>query len=152
MGRIDNRLRELGVAVPPPPKPVANYVPAKRAGTLLYVAGRVSGMGGRDYKGALATDADVARGREAARASTVNCLAAMLAVMDSLDRVRQLVHVGGFVASAPGFQRQAGAMNGASDFFAEVFGEAGKHTRTAVGVSGLPLGYTTWVYLIAEVE
>lgn len=140
------------MAVPPPPKPVANYVPAKRVGTLLYVAGQVSTMAGRDYKGALATDADVARGREAARASAVNRLAAMLAVIDSLDRVRQLVHVGGFVASAPGFQGQAAAMNGASDFFAEVFGEAGKHTSTAVGVSGLPLGYTTWVYLIAEVE
>jgi len=152
MGRIDNRLRELGVAVPPPPKPVANYVPAKRVGTLLYVAGQVSAMGGRDYKGALATDVDVARGREAARASAVNCLAAMLTVIDSLDRVRQLVQVGGFVASALGFQGQAAAMNGASDFFVEVFGEAGKHTRTAVGVSGLPLGYTTSVYLIAEVE
>lgn len=152
MGRIDDRLHELGVVVPPPPKPVANYLAAKRAGKLLYVAGQVSSAGGRDYKGALATDADVARGREAARASAVNCLAAMLTVVDSLDRVRQLVQVGGFVASAPGFQGQAAAMNGASDFFVEVFGEAGKHTRTAVGVSGLPLDYTTSVYLIAEIE
>lgn len=151
MGRIDDRLRELVVAVPAPPKPVANYVPAKRVGNLLYVAGQVSAIGGRHYKGVLATDADVARGREAARASAINCLAAMLTVLDTLDRVRQLVQVGGFVATAPGFQGQAAAMNGASDFFVEVFGDAGKHTRTAVGVSGLPLDYTTSVYLIAEV-
>ena len=152
VGRVDDRLRELGVALPPPPKPVANYVPAKRAGALVFVAGQISGAGGRDYKGILATEADVTRGREAARASAVNCLAALLTVIDSLDRVRQLVHVGGFVASAPGFQGQAAAVNGASDFFVEVFGEAGKHTRIALGVAGLPLDYTTSVYLIAEVD
>jgi enamine deaminase RidA (YjgF/YER057c/UK114 family) len=152
MSRIDDRLRQLGVTLPAPPKPVANYVPAKRAGSLVYVAGQVSSFGGRDYKGVLAGDADVPRGREAAKASAINCLAAMLSVVDSLDRVRQLVHVGGFVASAPGFQGQAAAVNGASDFFVEVFGEAGRHTRIAVGVAGLPLDYTTSVYLIAEVE
>lgn len=152
MARIADRLRDLGIALPPAPKPVANYVPAKRAGTLLYVAGQVSTAGGRDYKGVLASESDVSRGREAAKASAVNCLAAMLSVVDSLDRVRQLVHVGGFVASAPGFQGQAAVLNGASDFFVDVFGEAGKHTRIALGVSGLPLDYTTSVYVIAEVE
>lgn len=152
MGRIDDRLRGLGITLPPAPKPVANYVPAKRAGALVYVSGQVSTFEGRDFKGVLAGDADVARGREAARASAINCLAAMLSVIDSLDRVRQLVHVGGFVASAPGFQGQAAAVNGASDFFVEVFGEAGRHTRVALGVSGLPLDYTTSVYLVAEVE
>ncbi len=152
MGRVDDRLRELGITLPTPPKPVANYVPAKRTGALVYVAGQVSSFGGRDYKGVLTAEADVARGREAARASAINCLAALLAVIDSLDRVRQLVHVGGFVASAPGFQGQAAVVNGASDFFVDVFDEAGKHTRIALGVSGLPLDYTTSVYLIAEVE
>lgn len=151
MGRIADRLRELGIALPPPPKPVANYVPAKRAGALLYVSGQVSSIGGRDFKGVLGSEADVPRGREAAKASAVNCLAAMLSAIDSLDRVRQLVHVGGFVASAPGFQRQAAVVNGASDFFVEVFGDAGKHTRIALGVSGLPLDYTTSIYLIAEI-
>jgi enamine deaminase RidA (YjgF/YER057c/UK114 family) len=152
VARIADRLRDLGVTLPIPPKPVANYVPAKRAGPLLYVAGQVSSFGGRDYKGVLFSDADVSRGREAAKASAVNCLAAMLSVIDSLDRVRQLVHVGGFVASAPGFQGQAAVVNGASDFFVDVFGDAGKHTRIALGVSGLPLDYTTSVYVIAEIE
>lgn len=149
---IGNRLRDLGIALPTPPKPVANYVPAKRAGPLVYVAGQVSSFGGRDYKGVLSCDADVARGREAAKASAINCLAAMLSTIESLDRVRQLVHVGGFVASAPGFQGQAAVVNGASDFFVDVFGEAGKHTRIALGVSSLPLDYTTSVYVIAEIE
>jgi enamine deaminase RidA (YjgF/YER057c/UK114 family) len=152
VARIADRLRELGITLPATPKPVANYVPAKRAGSLLHVAGQVSSGGGHDYKGVLFSDADVSRGRDAARASAVNCLAAMLSVIESLDRVRQLVHVGGFVASAPGFQGQAAVVNGASDFFVEVFGDAGKHTRIAVGVSGLPLDYTTSVYVIAEVE
>jgi enamine deaminase RidA (YjgF/YER057c/UK114 family) len=152
VGRIDDRLRQLGITLPPAPKPVANYVPAKRTGALVYVSGQVSTFGGREYKDVLAADVDVARGREAARASAINCLAAMLSVIDSLDRVRQLVHVGGFVASAPGFQGQAAAVNGASDFLVEVFGEAGRHTRVALGVSGLPLDYTTSVYLVAEVE
>ena len=149
--RIADRLRDLGIALPTAPKPVADYVPVRRAGALLYVAGQVSSFDGRHYKGVLSSEADVCRGREAAKASALNCLAAMLSVVDSLDRVRQLVHVGGFVASAPGFQGQAAVINGASDFFVDVFGNAGKHTRIALGVSGLPLDYTTSVYLIAEV-
>ena len=152
MARIADRLRDLGIALPPAPRPAANYVPAKRAGPLLYVAGQVSSFGDRQYKGVLSSDADVSRGREAAKASAINCLAAMLSAIDSLDRVRQLVHVGGFVASAPGFEAQAAVVNGASDFFVDVFGDAGKHTRIALGVSGLPLDYTTSVYVIAEVE
>jgi enamine deaminase RidA (YjgF/YER057c/UK114 family) len=149
--RIADRLRDLGIALPTAPKPLANRVPARRAGVLLYVAGQVSSFHGRDYKGVLSSDADVSRGREAARASAINCLAAMLSVVDSLDRVRRLVHVGGFVASGPGFQGQTAVINGASDFLVDVFGEAGKHTRVALGVSGLPLDYTTSVYIIAEV-
>jgi len=149
--RIADRLRDLGIALPTAPKPLANNVPARRAGVLLYVGGQVSSFHGRDYKGVLSSDADVSRGREAARASAINCLAAMLSVVDSLDRVRRLVHVGGFVASAPGFQGQTAVINGASDFLVDVFGEAGKHTRVALGVSGLPLDYTTSVYIIAEV-
>lgn len=152
MARIADRLRDLGIALPMASKPVADHVAARRAGALLYVAGQVSSFHGRDYKGVLFSDADVSRGREAAKASAINCLAAILSVVDSLDRVRQLVHVGGFVASAPGFEGQAAVINGASDFFVDVFGEAGRHTRIALGVSGLPRDYTTSVYLIAEVD
>jgi enamine deaminase RidA (YjgF/YER057c/UK114 family) len=152
VARIADRLRQLGITLPTAPKPVANCTPAKHAGPLLYIAGQVSSFGGRDYKGVLFSDADVSRGREAAKASAINCLAAMLSAIDSLDRVRRLVHVGGFVASAPGFQGQAAVVNGASDLFLDVFGDAGRHTRIAVGVGGLPLDYTTSVYVIAELS
>ncbi|HKV44897.1 MAG TPA: RidA family protein [bacterium] len=151
MGRVEQRLDQLGITLPATPKPVANYVPAKRVGNLVYVAGQVSALAGREYRGQLGGDRGAEEGQEATRACAINCLAALLSVVDSLDRLTQIVHVGGFVNSAQGFQGQAAAMNGASDLLVEVFGEAGKHTRTAVGVSGLPLDYTASVYLIAEV-
>jgi len=152
MGRIDNRVRELGIAVPTMPKPIANYVPAKRVGNVIHTAGQVSASKDREYKGKLGVDFSVEQGQEATRACAINCLAAMLTLLDSLDRVKQIVHVGGFVNSAQEFQGQAAVMNGASDLLVQIFGEIGTHTRTAVGVVGLPLGYAASVYLIAEVE
>lgn len=152
MGRIDNRLRELGIVVPTMPKPIANYVPAKRFGNVVHTAGQVSALKDREYKGKLGADFTVEQGQEASRVCAINCLAAMLTVLDSLDRVKQIVHVGGFVNCAQEFQGQAAVMNGASDLLVQVFGEIGMHTRTAVGVAGLPLGYAASVYLIAETE
>ena len=151
MSRIDGRLRELGITVPAMPAPIANYVPAKRVGNLVYTAGQVSASQEREYKGKVGADFTVEQGREATRACAVNCLAAMLTVLDSLDRVKQIVHVGGFVNSAEGFSGQAAVMNGASDLFVQVFGPAGTHTRTAVGVAGLPLDFAASVYVVAEV-
>ncbi len=152
MGRIDDRLRELGIALPAMPAPIANYVPAKRVGHLVTTAGQVSALGGRSFTGKLGDGLGAEDGREATRACAINCLAALLTVLDSLDQVRQIVSVHGFVASTPAFDGQAAAMNGASDFFVEVFGEAGKHTRTAVGVAALPLDYTASVYIVAEAD
>jgi len=152
VGRIDDRLRDLGIVVPPMPKPLANYVPAKRVGNVIHTAGQVSTSTDREYKGKLGVDFSVEQGQAATRACAINCLAAMLTLLDSLDRVKQIIHVGGFVNSAPEFQGQAAVMNGASDLLVQIFGEIGTHTRTAVGVAGLPLGYAASVYLIAEVE
>jgi len=152
VGRIDDRLRDLGIVVPPMPKPLANYVPAKRVGNVIHTAGQVSTSTDREYKGKLGVDVSVEQGQAATRACAINCLAAMLTLLDSLDRVKQIIHVGGFVNSAPEFQGQAAVMNGASDLLVQIFGEIGTHTRTAVGVAGLPLGYAASVYLIAEVE
>jgi enamine deaminase RidA (YjgF/YER057c/UK114 family) len=152
MGRIDDRLAELGVSLPPPRPPMANYVPARRVGSLVYTAGQVSGTAERDIKGKLGAELDIDQGREAARACALNCLAALLTVVDSLDRVRQLVRVGVFVNSSPGFNQQPLVANGASDFLVEVFGEAGRHARTAVGVNELPAGFAVEVELVAEVE
>src|SRR5690348_13088197 len=134
MGRINDRLSELGIHLPPPRAPLANYVPAKRVGNLIYTAGQISGTAEREVKGKLDQELSIEH-REAARVCALNCLAALLTMVDSLDSVKQLVRVGVFVNSAAGFDQQAAVANGASDTFVEIFGEAGRHVRTAVGVN-----------------
>jgi enamine deaminase RidA (YjgF/YER057c/UK114 family) len=151
MGRIDDRLRELGYTLPPPRAPLANYVPARRVGNVVYIAGQVSGTTEHDIKGKLGAELSVDQGREAARVCALNCLAALLTVVESLDSVKQLVRVGAFINSAPGFNQQPVVANGASDLFVEVFGDAGRHARTAVGVNELPAGFAVEVELIAEI-
>ena len=151
MGRIDDRLKELGISLPAPRAPMANYVPARRVGNLIYTAGQISGTAEREFKGKLGSDLSIEQGREAARTCALNCLAALLTVVDSLDAVKQLVRVGAFVNSAAGFDQQAAVANGASDTFVEVFGDAGRHARTAVGVNELPAGFAVEVELIVEV-
>jgi enamine deaminase RidA (YjgF/YER057c/UK114 family) len=152
MHRIEERLGELGVTLPVLPAPLANYVPATRAGNLVFTAGQVSALEGREYKGKLGAGVSAEEGRAATRACAINCLAALRSVLGSLDRVQRIVAVHGLLNSSADFEGQAQAMNGASDLVVEVFGEAGKHVRTAAGVASLPLGYTASVYLIAEVE
>jgi enamine deaminase RidA (YjgF/YER057c/UK114 family) len=144
-------MRELGISLPPAPAPMANYVPARRVGNLVYTAGQVSGTAEREIKGKLGDGLDVEQGREAARVCALNCLAAVLTVIDSLDSVKQLVRVGAFVNSAAGFNQQPAVANGASDLLVEIFGDAGRHARTAVGVNELPAGFAVEVELIAEV-
>jgi len=151
-GRIEQRLRELGITLPEPRQPLGSYVPAKRFGNVVTTAGQIPSLNGRDYKGQLGADVTPDDAREATRASALNCLAALTTVVDSLDRVVQVISVHGFVNSAPGADGQAAAMNGASDLLADVFGEAGKHTRTAVGVAALPGNYAAQVYIMVEVE
>lgn len=151
MGRIDDRLKELGITLPPARAPLANYVPARRVGNLVYTAGQISGTSDREIKGKLGKELTVEQGREAARTCALNCLAAVLTAVDSLDSIKQLVRVGAFINSADGFDQQAQVANGASDLFAEVFGDAGRHARTAVGVNELPLGFAVEVELVVEV-
>ncbi len=152
MGRIDDRLKELGVTLPPPRAPAANYVPARRVGNLVYTAGQVSGTTEREIKGKLGADLDVEQGRDAARLCGLNCLAALLTIVDSLDSVKQLVRAGAFINSAAGFNQQPLVANGASDLFVDIFGDAGRHARTAIGVNELPSGFAVEVELVAEVE
>ena len=151
MGRIDDRLKQLGITLPAPRAPMANYVPARRVGNLIYTAGQVSGTVDREIKGKLGQDLDIDQGREAARICGLNCLAALLTVVDSLDSVKQLVRVGAFINSASGFNQQPAVANGASDLFVEIFGDAGRHARTAVGVNELPAGFAVEVELVVEV-
>jgi enamine deaminase RidA (YjgF/YER057c/UK114 family) len=151
-GRIGARLRELGITIPAPRQPLGSYVPAKRVGNLVTTAGQIPSLDGHDFKGQLGADLSPDDARAATRACALNCLAALTTVIDSLDQVKQIVSVHGFVNSAPGADGQAAAMNGASDLMAEIFGEAGKHTRTAVGVAALPGNFAAQVYIMVEVD
>ena len=151
MKKFENRLRELGIVLPSLPAPIANYVPAKRVGNLIFTAGQVSVVDGREYKGKLGSNLSLDDAQAATKACAINCLAAIKSITGSLDNIKQVVAVHGLVNCTSDCEDQAKAMNGASDFLVDVFGEAGKHTRTAVGVS-LPMGFAASVYMIVEVE
>ena len=148
---VSDRLTELGIELHEAPPSIANYVPAVRSGNLVTTAGQVSALGDRAWKGKLGGTCGVEEAMQATRASAINCLAAILTVVESLDQVVKVVAVHGFVNSTPDNTEQAAAMNGASDLMVDVFGESGRHARTAVGVT-LPLDFTSSVYAVVEVK
>ncbi len=141
-GKIDARLKELGVTLPEAPAPAANYVPYVKAGDLVFISGQVSKDAGGLILGKLGAGMDVDAGMAAARVCGLNLLAQLRAACDGdLDRVARVVKLTGFVNAAPDFENHPVVVNGASDLMAEVFGtEIGAHARAAVGSSSLPLG------------
>jgi enamine deaminase RidA (YjgF/YER057c/UK114 family) len=148
----EERLRQLGVSLPAPAAPVAAYVPCVRTGNLVYVSGQVPTADGRPtHQGRLGDEVSLDEGRAAARACAVNVLAALKAELGELAAVRRVVKLTGFVASTPDFTDHPKVVNGASELFGEVFGEAGRHARAAVGVAALPLGVPVEVEAIVEV-
>lgn len=149
---IDARLAELGITLPQPVAPVASYVPVVVAGGLAHVAGQVSIIGGERLNGRLGEDLTLEQGIEGARACGLMILAQLKAALGSLDRVEQIVKLGVFVNSTPDFTDQPKVANGASELMVEVFGEAGKHARSAVGVPSLPLGVAVEVDAIVAVR
>jgi enamine deaminase RidA (YjgF/YER057c/UK114 family) len=149
----EERLQELGVDLPAPAAPVAAYVPCVRTRNLVYVSGQVPSVDGKPtHLGHLGDDVDLEAGRAAARTCAVNVLAALKAELGELSRVRRVVKVTGFVASTPGFTDHPKVVNAASELFGEVFGDAGRHARAAVGVAALPMGVPVEVEAIVEVE
>jgi len=154
MGKIATRLEQIGVNLPAPPRPVASYVPAVRSGTLVFVSGQVPIVDGELVaRGPVPSAVNPAAATAAARQCAVNALAVLASALDGdLDRVRRIVRVGVFVASDPGFHGQPQVANGASDLLVEVFGEAGRHARAAVGSVALPLGATVEVEMVVEVR
>lgn len=140
MTAIASRLAELGIELPEPAAPVAAYVPTVLAGGLLHISGQVSFEGGALLTGRLGEDRDLAFGQRAARACGLMLLAQMNKALGSLDRVERVVKLGVFVNSAGSFTDQPKVANGASELMEQVFGEAGRHARAAVGVPALPLG------------
>jgi len=140
MGQVGARLQELELELPEPSKPGANYVPYVRSGDLVFLTGQLSQWNGeRRFVGKLGREFGVPEGQQAARLCALNLLAHLrVALSGDLDRVVRVVRLAGYVNSMPDFVGQSQVMNGASDLFIDVLGEAGRHTRMAVGVSALP--------------
>ena len=151
---IDARLKELGISIPEAPAPAANYVPFTTSGNLVFVAGQVPFVDGKLTKtGRVGEDASVEDGHEQARICAINLIAQVkVACGGDLDRVRRVVKLGGFVASASDFTGQPAVVNGASDLMVDVFGDAGKHARFAVGANVLPLGCVVEIDGIFEID
>jgi enamine deaminase RidA (YjgF/YER057c/UK114 family) len=154
MGQIEKRLTELGIALPVPAKPVANYVGWVKTGNLVYTAGQVSLKDGKiEYQGKVGKEYSVEDAQKAARLCAINIIAQLKeACNGDLDRVRRIVKLVGFVNAVPDFTDHPKVVNGASDVMVEVFGEKGKHARSAVGSGSLPVNVAVEVEAIAEVE
>jgi len=151
MSRIDDRLAELGLAIPEVAAPVAAYVPAVVSGHLVYTSGQLPFVSGAlPDTGKVGASVSPERAKELAAICVLNGLAAARTVIGSLDRVTRIVKVVGFVASDPSFTGQPGVINGASELLGEIFGDAGRHSRSAVGVAVLPLDSPVEVEFIIE--
>jgi enamine deaminase RidA (YjgF/YER057c/UK114 family) len=148
---VEDRLRALGLDLPPAPKPVASYVPAVRSGHLLFLSGILPMKDGKPaWTGKIGRELTVEQGVEAARLACLNALAVVKAEVGSLDAVNRIVRLGGHVASAEGFTKQPAVVNGASDLLVAIFGDAGRHARLALGAYELPLGAPIELELIVE--
>lgn len=153
VGNVSKRLSELGIVMPPPPRPAGMFLTAKRVGNLVYASGQTPKVAGdliiRGKVGAEVTEEEA---RQAARVAVLNCLAAIVELIGTLDRVKQVVRLTGYVAGTFGFGRQPAVIDAASEFLRELFGPAGEHARSAIGVAELPGNAPVEVELIVEVE
>ncbi|MFC7326196.1 RidA family protein [Marinactinospora rubrisoli] len=153
MATPEERVKELGLTIPEVPTPVAAYVPTARTGDLVYTSGQVPLVDGRlSDTGKVGAEVTPERAKELAAVCALNAIAAVKAEVGELSRVRRVVKVVGFVASDPGFFGQAQVINGASELLGAVFGDAGRHARSAVGMAVLPLNAPVEVEIIVEVE
>lgn len=147
------QLTALGITLPTPPSPVAAYVPSVRAGNLLFVSGQIPLKEGKLMAiGIVGTEVSMEDAAACARQCAINAIAVGAQAAGSIDRIRRVIRVGVFVACEPGFRQQPKVANGASELFQQVFGEAGRHARAAVGCSDLPLGAPVEVEVTFEVE
>ena len=153
MGEMENKLEKMGIVLPEIPKPVAAYIPAKQTGNLVFTAGQLPMVQGElNSKGLLGQDVEIEEANKAARICTLNALAAIKGVIGELDRIQQIVRVVGYVASVPTFTQQPAVVNGASELLLEIFGERGKHARSAVGMAVLPLNASVEIELTVEID
>jgi enamine deaminase RidA (YjgF/YER057c/UK114 family) len=152
MSTPEQRLLAAGIDLGEPVAPVANFVPTVRTGNLLYVSGQICSRGGKvTHVGRVGTDCTIEDGKAAARECAINILAHVRKALGSLDKVTRVVQLQGFVNAAPDFGQHPAVINGASDLIVEIFGDAGKHTRFAVGMSSLPFNAAVEVAATFEV-
>jgi enamine deaminase RidA (YjgF/YER057c/UK114 family) len=151
--KIEERLLEISLVIPDLSPPLAAYIPAKQTGNLVFTAGQLPMVNGELVsKGLLGQDVEIDEANKAARICTLNALAAIKGVIGDLDRIKQIVRVVGYVASVPTFTQQPAVVNGASELLLEIFGENGKHARSAVGMAVLPLNASVEIELTVEIE
>lgn len=151
-GNAEKKLKDMGIELPSPAAPAANYIPYTIAGNILTISGQIPmGPNGIEYIAKLGDNADVATGQAAARLCAINILAQAKAALGDLDRVKQVMKLQGFVNATPDFTDHPEVINGASDLIAEVLGDAGKHARAAVGMSSLPRGVAVEVDAVMEI-
>jgi enamine deaminase RidA (YjgF/YER057c/UK114 family) len=147
------KLVELGLTLPSPPAAAGSYVPTVRTGNLLYCAGTISLLNGQiSHSGQVGKEQTVQTANKSAEICALNTLANIKAAVGSLDQVARIVFVSGFVNAVDGFTESPAVINGASDLFVKVFGDAGKHARAAVAVNGLPRGSTTEIQVVVELK
>lgn len=151
--KVKEKLEQLGLQIPEAPKPLASYVPALKVGDLVYTAGQIPMQSGSlKYKGKVGESVTLEDAIEAAKICAVNCISAVKSVIDDLDSIERIVKVTVFVASATGFYDQPKVANGASDLLVEIFGEHGKHVRSAVGVNELPIDAPVEIEMVVKVS
>lgn len=151
--KIEERIKELGIELPKAPNPVATYTSCKQTGNLVFVSGQGPIIEGKQmFTGKVGKEVSKEEGYQSARYCAINLLAQLKQYLGDLDRVKQVVHLKGFVACANDFTAHPAVINGASDLMVEVFGKAGLHTRCALGTNVLPTDIPTEVELIVEVE
>jgi enamine deaminase RidA (YjgF/YER057c/UK114 family) len=153
MSQVEERLAALGITLPKPNPPVANYVPFVRAGDLLHISGQVSVDADGGIRGVIGEDVDAETARRAARICGINLIAQMKAACEGdLGRVARVVKLGGFVQAGPGFFEIPQVVNGCSDLMVEAFGDAGRHARSAVGVYRLPMNFAVEVDAVVQLS
>jgi len=149
---VEHRLKELGIELPVPDVPIANYVQAVKVGNLVFLAGHgPKKPDGKFMTGKVGKDVDIEYGKEAARITAVNLLASLKAEIGDLNKVKRIVKVFGMVNADESFTSHPQVINGCSDFLVAIFGDRGKHARAAVGMASLPMNFTTEIEMIVEV-
>ena len=150
---FEEKIKQLGITIPEVVKPLAAYIPAMQVGNLVMTSGQVPISSGTvKYQGKVGRELSEEEGKEAAKLCALNCLSAVKSVIGNLDKIKRVLKLTVFVSSAEGFTAQPKVANGASEFIVEIFGEAGKHVRSAVGVSELPLNSAVEIEMIVEIQ